>query len=462
MDSAIGFTPATPSPDGLVHAGVWPVDESLSSRWSATHDLESLLSQITEVDGAGCTDASRVDQLALLERVKGAAAAAQARISVEFERSQLAAQDAARVPARRRGRGIGDQIALARGASAGQGPRHLGFAKAVVKEMVHTHSLLTNGQISEWVATLLVRETAVLTLEDRQRVDEDLCAMRIDTVTGEIHPPRVLELVTPRKIEAAARALAVQLDPEAVVRRAGKAAKDRRVWTRPSPDTMAVVSGLVPVAQGVACWASLDAAARAIKASGDERSIDQIRADLFVERLTGQTTADAVPIAVGLIIDGPSLAGESERPAATGDGTVVPAQTARDLIDSAIATGAGATIRDVHVDPDTGGVTDVGKQQRFHRGLDAVYLNYRDRTCRHPGCDAPIRHKDHPKPVAAGGRTTRANSQGLCEHHNYVKEMPGWTARVVDARPGRHTIEVTTPTGHRYFSKAPPGLPPPV
>jgi hypothetical protein len=67
--------------------------------------------------------------------------------------------------------------------------------------------------------------------------------------------------------------------------------------------------------------ASLDAAARAIKATGDDRSIDQIRADLFVERLTGQVTAEAVPVAIGLIIDGESLTGQSERAAATEDGT---------------------------------------------------------------------------------------------------------------------------------------------
>jgi len=43
----------------------------------------------------------------------------------------------------------------------------------------------------------------------------------------------------------------------------------------------------------------------------------------------------------------------------------------------------------------------------------------------------------------------RANGQGLCPGHNHVKEMPGWHHRVVAARPGHHTVEVTTPTGHQ-------------
>lgn len=57
---------------------------------------------------------------------------------------------------------------------------------------------------------------------------------------------------------------------------------------------MASVTGPVPGEQGVAAWANLDAYARMRKTSGDPRSVDQIRADTFVERLTGQTTADAV------------------------------------------------------------------------------------------------------------------------------------------------------------------------
>lgn len=44
---------------------------------------------------------------------------------------------------------------------------------------------------------------------------------------------------------------------------------------------------LLPVAQGVAVWVGLKAAARAGKAAGDQRSESQLMADLFVERLTG-------------------------------------------------------------------------------------------------------------------------------------------------------------------------------
>ncbi|HKH55011.1 MAG TPA: HNH endonuclease signature motif containing protein [Propionibacteriaceae bacterium] len=97
---------------------------------------------------------------------------------------------------------------------------------------------------------------------------------------------------------------------------------------------------------------------------------------------------------------------------------------------------------------------------RFRRRFDgwlAQLISLRDRTCRHPSCDAPIRHLDHVHRRADGGPTTLANGRGVCERGNYVREMPGWTATVTDdgrhSRP--HTVMITTPTGHTYTSSAP-------
>ena len=50
-----------------------------------------------EVGGEAAADAHRIDQLRMLEQIKAAAAAAQARVTVAFEASQLAEQEAAGV-----------------------------------------------------------------------------------------------------------------------------------------------------------------------------------------------------------------------------------------------------------------------------------------------------------------------------------------------------------------------------
>lgn len=436
--------------------GVYPVFEH-----AGTHRLTRLREELAALTGDPersdpMSDVHRIDQLRLLEEVKAIAAAAQARITVAFERSQLARQDAAGVRRDQRGRGIGDQVALARGCPASQGARHLGFARAMA-EMPHTFALLGDGHLDEWTATLLVRETAILSLEDRIRVDERLCAMTVDEATGEVSDPLVLGW-TPTRVARAARALAAELDPESAVRRSAKAEADRRVSIRPSPDTMAYVTGLLPVAQGVAVWASLKAGARAEKAAGDERSESQLMADLFVRRLTGQDTASAVPVEIQLVMTPDSLVGASDRPARIG-GCVVPAQTARDL---AGRSDAPRWLRRLFTDPVTGVVTSADSRRRRFRGEDARFLDLRDQSCRHPRCDSDIGDRDHVVRVADGGETSRANGQGLCEAHNLVKEMPGWSSRVLSHHPGRHTVEVSTPTGHTYRSNAPPALPPTV
>ena len=82
------------------------------------------------------------------------------------------------------------------------------------------------------------------------------------------------------------------------------------------------------------------------------------------------------------------------------------------------------------------------------------FLITRDEHCRTPWCDAPIRHIDHIRSHHAGGRTIAGNGQGLCEHCNHTKTAPGWRSR---PRPGpRHSVTITTPTGHSYHSTAPP------
>ena len=64
-------------------------------------------------------------------------------------------------------------------------------------------------------------------------------------------------------------------------------------------------------------------------------------------------------------------------------------------------------------------------------------------------------------PIAKGGRTTTENGQGLCETCNYVKESAGWRVDGISL-PG-HVLQITTPTGHTYRSRAPaqPGAGPP-
>nr|WP_231715079.1 HNH endonuclease signature motif containing protein [Arthrobacter gengyunqii] len=232
-----------------------------------------------------------IDEIRLLEELKSAAAAAQARAAVAFDASTRRAQARAGLAAEQVGRGVGAQIGLARRESPHRGNRLLGLAKILTAEMPCTLQALSVGVISEWRATLLVRETACLSREDRGRVDE--------VVAGDLAG---LETLGDRALIARVRSLSYGLDPHAVVNRAAKAVEGRYVSCRPAPDTMTYLTGLLPVAQGVGVFASLSREADRLKAAGDARGRGQIMADTLVERVTGQARAEDVRVEVQLIM----------------------------------------------------------------------------------------------------------------------------------------------------------------
>lgn len=283
-------------------------------------DVREWTAGLTHVDAA-VSDAERIEQLRALEGLKSAAAAAQARITVDFVRSQRAEQEAAGMPAREVGKGISAQVALARRESPHRGGMLVGMARALVDEMPHTLHALAVGALSEFRAQVLVKETACLTREDRTRVDAEVCA----------DPARVATLGN-RRLAAEAATAAYRADPQAVADRAAYAVKERRVSLRPAPDTMVWLTALLPVAEGVACYAALTRTADGARAAGDQRSRGQAMADTLVERVTGQATADAVPLMVHLVMTDTTLLGGAPEPARVAGYGPVPAQTARDLV----------------------------------------------------------------------------------------------------------------------------------
>jgi hypothetical protein len=263
------------------------------------------------------TGAGMVDQLRELEDLKSLAAAKQARITVAFDAEQRREQAAAGVPAKEQGAGVAAQVALARRESPARGGRLLGLAKALGTEMPHALTALESGQLNEWRATLLVKETACLSAEDRCAVDEELAA-NTGTLSG----------CGDRAIIAAVRAAAYRRDPGSVAKRASHAVNDRTVSLRPAPDTMARLTALLPVAQGVAAYAALTRHADTARSSGDERSKGQIMADQLVENITG-TPGGVSSIEVQLVMTDRTLfQGDSEPARLAGYGTV-PAHWAR-------------------------------------------------------------------------------------------------------------------------------------
>ncbi|MDX5318205.1 MAG: DUF222 domain-containing protein, partial [Actinomycetes bacterium] len=351
--------------------------------------------------------------------------------------------------------GVASAIALARHDSPARGSRHLALARALTTDLPHTRAKLTAGEVSEWRAGIVLRETGSLTPAGRRHVDAQLAP--------------VLETLGDRRLTRRARALAQAYDPEGAADRYHRAEKDRYVDIDTASDATVHFCALLPAAQGIAAWKALGSHVNTLISTGqtEGRTRSQMMADTLIERLTGQETAAAVPVEVHLVMTDAALLGGDEAPAWVVGHGPLPAATARHLLgpenDGPSGT-ARAWIRRLFTSPETGQLVAMDSQRRSFDGLLRRMVLLRDDTCRTPWCDAPIRHVDHVRPHAAGGETSYGNASGLCERCNQVKENPGWTHAATPEQ-----LTVTTPTGHQYTTGTlpitrprgrPPGHPP--
>jgi hypothetical protein len=191
-------------------------------------------------------------------------------------------------------------------------------------------------------------------------------------------------------------------------------------------------------------------------------------ADTLVERLTGTPTGFS-GINLNLVMTDRTLFQGDAEPARLQGYGILPAGWARTLLTGgqtgpeAQAEGSPESkegkdftvlLRRLYTAPANGELLAMDSKARLFPPGMRRFIQTRDDTCRTPYCDAPIRHIDHVIPWHNGGPTSLANGAGLCEACNHTKENPGWNATTNPS--GRHQLEISTPTGHRYQSKAPP------
>ena len=190
----------------------------------------------------------------------------------------------------------------------------------------------------------------------------------------------------------------------------------------------------------------------------DERTLDQIRADLLLDMLLTSSpsvdpTGGAVDGGLGAIrahvqvtVPATTLAGTTTGGAELDGKCAVDPETAK------ILAGNVPSFDRVFLDPITGAVLAVDR--RFVTAEQKRYLVARDIRCRFPGCRRPARDCDwdHREDWALGGKTDVNNVGAFCRRHHAMKQAAGWT--VVQEPGGR--LRFTAPSGLEYVDDPPP------
>ena len=401
--------------------------------WLATVDVEQL------------ADRERVELVAELERVKGAASAAQARaaFAVAESRATSAPSDA--------GRSVGSEVALARRESPTSGDRFVGLSRALMTQLPRTLAALAAGKCSERHAMVVARVSSMLSEEHRAELDR-----RVGPLLGRLGVDQA---------DRAARRVAAELDAAAVVHRMEAAVRSRRVTVRRAADGMGYLTVLGPMVEVAGAHAALLSRARSVVSGHDAephegRGTGAVAADTALAVLSGRAPRSVQPVEVHLVMTDRALLGTGDagrsvmEPArAPGLGSL-PAPVARWWLRGA---GPGSVwLRRLYTGPSGRDLVAMDSRRRVFGGLLRRMLVLRDDVCTTPWCGAAIAHADHTHPARAHGPTDLVNGSGLCARCNHVKEAPGWGVEV--RRPRPRELQVTTPTGRRYHSQAPPVL----
>jgi hypothetical protein len=237
----------------------------------------------------------------------------------------------------------------------------------------------------------------------------------------------------------------LELDADSVLIRHRDEVEERRVWAELSDAGTAEITafGLDPVRVARA-MDRIDRLARSLRTDGEERTIDQLRADVFLDLLEGHDTVSGRRGTVDIRVELTTLLGLDRKCVELARfGPLVSDVVSRlDLSDrwQMTVTDSGEVIDSV--------ITRRRPTVGVRRRVEA-----RDQTCVFPGCRMPATacDLDHRRPYSEGGLTHPDQMVALCRHDHVIRHRAGWTHRPEPG--GAHTW--VSPLGNTY-TRPPP------
>ncbi|MDH3607519.1 MAG: HNH endonuclease [Acidimicrobiia bacterium] len=252
--------------------------------------------------------------------------------------------------------------------------------------------------------------------------------------------------LTTGQLTARLRRRCIEYDPQAAVDRYRRTVEDRRVYATPSPEGTANLLGLdLPPERVQAFTRYLTETAQRLRRLGDNRTMDQLRADIYLDILAGtHNPTNATGGGVHLKVDLTTLARLDNQPGElAGYGPII-ADVARQIADHQHSAQWSYLV----TDPQTGNIVHSGTTRRRptrpqHRHITAHYPTCVFPGCRMPSIDCDI---DHRTPHADGGCSHNHNLAPLCRHHHRIRHQAPWNYQ--QHPNGDHTW--TTPLNRTY------------
>lgn len=287
---------------------------------------------------------------------------------------------------------------------------------------------------------------------------DDARARQIDAQLAAKLAQGRLRFTDPSSLVKATRRLVNALDPDGQAERARKARAGRKVVLIPGENATSTLAADLPAGVAASAYARVDAMARKIRNRGDQRTLEQLRADVFADLLLGHDPGVSAPQGAALVflhmpVD-TALTMSDHGCELSGYGPL-PGAVAREIM-----TRPDSVLRTVLTDSATGAVRDLGRTRRRPSVFLRDFVAARDRECSGVGCHRPAQRCDfdHLADWHESGATADRNGGAKCERCHCRKDKPGWTHT---HHPDTGTSTITTPTGRTYTTTTEPITEPP-
>lgn len=291
---------------------------------------------------------------------------------------------------------------------------------------------LLNGDIDDRRAKVIVNGTGHLPQETARNVVDCLIDDAGRLTTGQLR--------------AKLRKMCLEADPHDSACRYQQAVADRCVTTETTDAGTSHFHAFDLSPERLAAGMNrVNRIARGLRGHNETRTMDQLRADVFLDLLEGTGVAPrsgrgTVDIHVTL----ESLAEIANHPGDLAGYGPVSADIARQIADQQQKSDWRWTVDD----PDTGLPLNTGTTRRRPTASQRRHAESRNPVCIHPGCRVPATQSDidHTTPWAHEQRTDIKNLAPMCRYHHHLRHQSHWSYRAIDG--GDYLF--TTALGHTY------------